>query len=71
MGVVQSPEEIAAEMEEGFRQIEDERTKAEDAAQEEYYYHRLNDADDCEDEYLEEPTEVNVGDGPGGLLIFE
>lgn len=71
MCIEQTPEEIEAEMEEGFRQIAADRIKAEDAANEEYDNDRRNDVDDCEDECLDEPTEVNVGGGPGSWVIYE
>ena len=69
--IVQTTEQIEAEIEEGFRQIEADRIAAEDAAYAEYHNNRLNDAGDYEDEYLYETTEVNVGGSPGGWKIFE
>ncbi len=65
----QTPEQIAADMEEGFRQIEADQHKAADAALEMHFDDTRGD--DEEDEYPDEITEVNVGGGPGGWMIYE
>ncbi len=70
---IQTPEEIAAEMELGFKAIQDQQDAEMDAALEQHYelerQARDDDREDENDEY--EPTEVNVGGHPGSWLIFE